>query len=57
MRIVQLKRNRLFSIIICTIFVLYMLYIVVNYFSDKPINNLKIYWSDGLKDKQVNILL
>lgn len=57
MRIVQLKRNRLFNIIICTIFVLYTLYIVVNYFSNKPINNLKIYWSDGLKDKQVNILL
>lgn len=57
MRIVQLRRNRLFSIIICSIFLLYTLYIVINFFSDKPINNLKEYWSDSLNVKRVNIML
>ncbi|XP_033359176.1 N-acetylgalactosaminyltransferase 7 [Bombus vosnesenskii] len=57
MRIVQLRRNRLFSIIICSIFLLYTLYIVINFFSDKPINNFKEYWSDSLKSvKRVPVL-
>lgn len=56
MRIVQLRRNRLFSIIIYGIVALFTLYVLINFFSEKPINSLKEYWAEGLKSKQVNVM-
>lgn len=54
MRIVQLKRNRLFILIMYSIFVLFTLYIVINFIAEKPVSNIKTYWSESLKSKQVN---
>lgn len=56
MRIVQLKRNRLFNIILCSTFVLSIVYITINFFSERPINSLKEYWAEGLKNKQVKTI-
>ncbi|XP_078038218.1 N-acetylgalactosaminyltransferase 7 [Augochlora pura] len=56
MRIVQLRRNRLFSFGMGGILVLILLYIVISNYSDKPINNFKEYLSDSLKSKQVPVL-
>ncbi|XP_012146100.1 N-acetylgalactosaminyltransferase 7 [Megachile rotundata] len=57
MRIVQLKRNRLFNIILRCILVLFSLYLIINFFTEKPISNLKEYWAESLKSKQVPVLV
>ncbi|XP_015188126.1 PREDICTED: N-acetylgalactosaminyltransferase 7 [Polistes dominula] len=53
MRIVQLRRHRLFNIIIGGLLVLIIFYTIVSFFSDNQVHNIKVYWSEQLATKQV----
>lgn len=55
MRIVQLRRHRLFNIVIGGILVLIIFYMIVSFFSDNQVHNIKVYWSEQLSRKQVNV--
>lgn len=57
MRIVQFRRTRLFHVLIGGILVLLVLYILFNFSSDNHMNNIKEYWAQGLKKKQVKYSL
>ncbi|XP_043499793.1 N-acetylgalactosaminyltransferase 7 isoform X2 [Polistes fuscatus] len=52
MRIVQLRRHRLFNIVIGGILVLIIFYTIVSFFSDNQVHNIKVYWSEQLATKQ-----
>ncbi|XP_029166822.1 N-acetylgalactosaminyltransferase 7 isoform X3 [Nylanderia fulva] len=56
MRIVQLRRNRLFHILIGSILVLLVLYILLHFSSDNHMNNIKE-WAQGLRTKQVPVFV
>lgn len=53
MRIVQFRRNRLFHILIGGILVLLVIYILFSFSSDNHMNNIKEYWAQGLRKRQV----
>lgn len=55
MRIVQLRRHRLFNIVIGGILVLIIFYMIVSFFSDNQVHNIKVYWSEQLSRKQVSV--
>lgn len=57
MRIVQFKRNRLFYILLSGVLVLLGLYILLDLSSDSHMSDIKEYVAQGLRKKQVNLLV
>ncbi|EZA52256.1 N-acetylgalactosaminyltransferase 7 isoform X1 [Ooceraea biroi] len=57
MRIVLFRRNRILHVLIGGILVLLLLYILLSFSSDNQINNIKEYWAQGLRKKQVPVLV